>query len=173
MQHKQRVKFNAPPPTAKIPPKEQVKTEASESDKYTKLKDDLVKEILKKQELEKKLSDLEDQIYDKENDYFNESVYGNIIKGFDNFSKASGSTAKKRLQYSEDDHIFSLSSTNYLKQMMKKQGTANGTTIDDYEDVVEPRDQGAGSPSVPAAPSDDGSASSPPARKRKSRIPDE
>lgn len=144
-----------------MPPKQEVKpTPSDDADKYGKLKDDLVKDILKKQELEKKLQELEDSIYEKENDYFNESVYGNIIKGFENFSKASGSTHKKRLQYTDDDHIFSMSSTNYIKQLMKKQGVTNGSAdFDDYEDVVKPKES-----------AEDETTTATPGRKRKLRV---
>ena len=144
-----------------MPPKQEVKpTPSDDTDKYGKLKDDLVKDILKKQELEKKLQELEDSIYEKENDYFNESVYGNIIKGFENFSKASGSTNKKRLQYTDYDHIFSMSSTNYIKQLMKKQGVVNGSAdFEDYEDVVKPKEA-----------TEEETTAATPGRKRKLRV---
>lgn len=38
---------------------------------------------------------------------------GNIVRGFDNFLR--GSANKKRSEFSENDRIFSLSSTTYLE----------------------------------------------------------
>lgn len=120
------------------------KTETPSVEQYTNLKNELTKQILKKRELDAKLSDLEDLIYDKENDYFAESTYGNIVKGFDNFSKNSGgSSNKKRIQYTDEDHIFSLSSANYVKTLMKRQGISMGSgsskeDLDEYEDSVDP-----------------------------------
>ena len=140
-------------------------------DKYTAVKDELVKQILKKQELNNKLGDLEDEIYEKEYEYFQESVYGNIVKGFDNFLKSSGSSTKKRLNYSEEDHIFSLSSMNFVKQIQRKQGTGPSSSsikddFDDYEDSVDPANNGKHSLSTER---DTLSPHSTPTRKRKIR----
>lgn len=109
-------------------------------DQYTKLKNDLTRQILKKNEIDTKLLELEDQIYEKELEYFNESTYGNIVKGFDNFAKiSSGGSSKRKLVYNDEDHIFSLSSGTHVKTLMKKQGLASGVPdLDDYEDSVEP-----------------------------------
>lgn len=100
-----------------------------DSEKYVELKNKLIQQILKKQELTRKLTTLEDSIYQKEIDYFEESPLGNIVKGFENFSKTGGGGGanKRKIVYSEDDHIFSLSSVNYIKSLMKRQGhTSNG-----------------------------------------------
>lgn len=117
-------------------------------EKYTALKNQLTQQILKKQELDSKLSKLEDSIYDKENEYFNESIYGNIVKGFQNFTKTNTSGSnKRRITYTDSDHIFSLSSVNYIKTLMKRQGiNANGgrnEDLDDYEDSVDPNNGNA------------------------------
>ncbi|KAI5957957.1 EAF6 [Candida theae] len=137
-------------------------------DKYNELKKKLTQQILKKQELTNKLSKLEDTIYQKESSYFEESYSGNIVKGFENFSKSSGGGAgasgggagsgasgfKRRIVYTEDDHIFSLSSISFVKNMVKRHGAgyvngslSNGPAtsiinskdeLDDYEDSVDP-----------------------------------
>lgn len=109
-------------------------------DQYTKLKNDLTRLILKKKEIDAKLAELEETIYEKETDYFNESTYGNIVKGFDNFSKgSSGGNNKRKLVITDEDHIFSMSSATFVKTLLKKQGTASAATdLDDYEDSVEP-----------------------------------
>lgn len=105
-------------------------------DTYNKLKDDLIKKIIEKNELLNKLSELENSIYEKEYNYFNDSYYGNIIKGFDNFSKTSNSSNnKKKLPFYDQDHIFSLSSYNFIKTLKKNSSL---TDFDDYEDSVEP-----------------------------------
>ncbi|KAM9898660.1 hypothetical protein OXX69_009783 [Metschnikowia pulcherrima] len=115
-------------------------------DQYTKLKNDLTRSILRKKEIDSKLGELEDTIYEKETDYFNESTYGNIVKGFDNFAKnSSGGSNKRRLVITDEDHIFSMSSATFVKTLQKKQGTASTTTdLDDYEDSVEPANGNAG-----------------------------
>ncbi|KAK6459134.1 histone acetyltransferase subunit NuA4-domain-containing protein [Scheffersomyces xylosifermentans] len=167
----------------------------SNIDKYTELKNQLTSQILRKQELTAKLNALEDSIYEKENEYFNDSTYGSIVKGFENFSKTGGGGSnKKRIQYTDEDHIFSLSSVNYIKTLMKRQGQLNGTNgtagpgggsgsggpsnakddLDDYEDSVEP---GASVSSINNRVSSTGlisdregsSNSSTPSRKRKAR----
>ena len=77
---------------------------SKEVDDYAAAKNKLTQLILKKQALEASLNQLEESIYEKESDYFNESVHGNIVKGFENFTKSSSSSNKKRMVYSEDDH---------------------------------------------------------------------
>lgn len=103
---------------------------------YNEVKQQLVKEINKKAELQEKLQKLEDEIYHKENEYFAESIYGNIIKGFENFSKNSNQN-KRKITYNEDDHIFSLSSQAFVKDMMKRQGEDVKDDYDDIEDSTE------------------------------------
>lgn len=180
---------------------------AASIDKYNELKKKLTQQILKKQEITNKLSKLEDTIYQKESDYFEESYSGNIVKGFENFSKSSGGGAggtgggsgssgfKRRIVYTEDDHIFSLSSISFVKNMVKRHGTGyatngslgNGTAssiinskddFDDYEDSVDPTTANLGvklsNPIAAAAASTENnksetSRSSTPSRKRKAR----
>ena len=149
-----------------------------DSEKYVELKNKLIQQILKKQELTRKLTTLEDSIYQKEIDYFEESPLGNIVKGFENFSKTSGGggTNKRKIVYSEDDHIFSLSSVNYIKSLMKRQGhTSNGGSstddFDDYEDSVDPTTASAGSKANSIEKNETPSGSSgTPSRKRKARV---
>lgn len=110
-------------------------------EQYEELKERLVKEILEKQQLDAKLEELEENIYEKEHDYFQESVYGNIVKGFENFGKPSVSASnRKRPVYSDEDHIFSMSSVNYIRNMMRRQGagTSGREELEEYEDSVEP-----------------------------------
>ncbi|KAI5950399.1 EAF6 [Candida margitis] len=172
-------------------------------EKYNELKKKLTQQILKKQEITNKLSKLEDTIYQKESDYFEESYSGNIVKGFENFSKSSGggsggsgggsgtSGFRRKMVYTEDDHIFSLSSINFVKNMVKRHGPGyangsigNGTAssiinskddFDDYEDSVDPTtaNMGIKSNNTAAAAASENksetSRSSTPSRKRKAR----
>lgn len=132
-------------------------------DAYTKLKDELVSLIIKKREVDAQLAKLEEEIYDKELDYFNDSAYGNIVKGFESFGKmSSGGSNKRKLVYNEEDHIFSMSSATFVKSIMRKQGVnTNGGDLDDYEDSVEPVNASGSNGSAKD------SASSTPLRKRK------
>jgi chromatin modification-related protein EAF6 len=124
------------------------------AEQYNAVKARLIQQIVRKQELDDKLSALEDAIYEKENEYFAESAYGNIVKGFDNFTRAStGGSHKKRIHYTDEDHIFSLSSATFAKLFARKQGvSAKGDELDEYEDSVEPNGaaNGAASPASPA-----------------------
>lgn len=63
---------------------------------YEKLKRDLRETLAKKSLLDKKLADLEDQIYRQETAYLEDTSAGNIIRGFDNYIKSS-STAVSSL----------------------------------------------------------------------------
>lgn len=140
------------------------------ADQYNTVKNKLTQQILRKQELDSKLSKLEDSIYEKENEYFAESTYGNIVKGFDNFTKTNtGGSNKKRITYTDEDHIFSLSSANFVKSFSRKQGlSGKSDDLDEYEDSVEPTN-GA----VPGMGSAGNSTNSTPARKRKARTIEE
>lgn len=140
---------------------------SKEVDDYAAAKNKLTQLILKKQALEASLNQLEESIYEKESDYFNESVHGNIVKGFENFTKSSSSSNKKRMVYSEDDHIFSLSSGTYVKTLMRNMGTNPKEDYYDYEDCVEP----AGYP--PQNTSEPASVNLTPGRKRKARTYDD
>lgn len=141
-------------------------TMSKDVDDYAAVKNKLTQLILKKQALESSLAQLEDSIYEKESDYFNESVHGNIVKGFENFTKSSSSSNKKKMVYTDDDHIFSLSSATFVKTLMRNMGTNSKDDYDDYEDCVEPPNHNQNN-SPPA------SVSLTPGRKRKSRTFDD
>ncbi|CAI5757404.1 unnamed protein product [Candida verbasci] len=149
-----------------------------EKEKYNELTRKIRDQIIKKNELIDKLNNLEDKIYQKENEYFEESVIGNIIKGFENFSKSSGSTtggsiinSKRRVTYTDDDHIFSLSSVKYIKNYSRRHNYTNGSKDDNFEnfeDSVEPPNN----KSIDKI-SEISSNSSTPTRKRKARTLDD
>lgn len=131
-------------------------------DQYTQLKNQLAQQISKKQELDSQLQALESSIYEKENDYFNESTYGNIVKGFDSFAKSSsGGSSKRKMVYTDDDHIFSLLSATFVRTLMKRQGNS-GPDYDDFEDSAEPPSNGT--------PNGNKEQLGTPGRKRKNRL---
>lgn len=165
-------------------------------EQYNAIKGKLTQQILHKQDLSAKLASLEDDIYNMECDYFADSAYGNIVKGFEAFSKTGSAglaglnsgqgSNKRRFQYSQDDHIFSLSSASYSKTLMRRQGSglnsagSNGSSSpavskddwDEYEDSVEP----SNGKSVPDSSGPVASAGSEPSsqtRKRKPRVLDD
>ena len=121
-------------------------TQEPSLDAYTKLKDELVNQIINKNDIDVRLAALEEEIYEKELDYFNESTYGNIVKGFESFGKMSlGGSNKRKMMYSDEEHIFSMSSATFIKTLMMKQGVDSGTgDLDEYEDSVEPITTGNG-----------------------------
>ncbi|ODV63857.1 Eaf6p, partial [Ascoidea rubescens DSM 1968] len=86
---------------------------------YEKCRKELHESILKKRTIDKKLTDLEDDIFDKETIYLSDNLSGNLIKGFENFTRTthhhSNSTRFKKNQFTDDDRIFSLSSAVYIK----------------------------------------------------------
>lgn len=144
---------------------------------YSDIKSKLTQQILRKQELTAKLNNIEDSIYERELDYLGESAYGNIVKGFESFSKTSGGGSnKRRFQYSEDDHIFSLSSANYIKLLAKRQGLsgsyagAGKEDFDEYEDSVEPGSAVPSSAVAKTVEKESTSNNNTLSRKRKARI---
>ncbi|CDK27076.1 unnamed protein product [Kuraishia capsulata CBS 1993] len=99
---------------------------------YEKLKKKLHQRIQDKRNLDKQLTQLEEEIFNKETLYLSEATYGNIIKGFDNFTKsASAQQAKKKMVFGDEDRIFSLSSSTYVRHLKK---VNNGGSID-FEDL--------------------------------------
>ncbi|CAI4606216.1 CRB_1a_G0032280.mRNA.1.CDS.1 [Saccharomyces cerevisiae] len=98
---------------------------------YEALKAELKKSLQDRREREDTFDNLQQEIYDKETEYFShnsnnnhsghggahgsKSHYsGNIIKGFDTFSKSHHSHADSA--FNNNDRIFSLSSATYVKQ---------------------------------------------------------
>ena len=110
---------------------------------YEKLKRDLRDTLIKKSLLDKKLSDLEDQIYRQETAYLEDTSAGNIIRGFDNYIKSSstaptlssaatglngigvggagggggGTASRRKSNIFEQDRVFSRSSTAFAREV--------------------------------------------------------
>ncbi|KAK9480173.1 histone acetyltransferase subunit NuA4-domain-containing protein [Lipomyces japonicus] len=110
---------------------------------YEKLKKELRDLISKKKSVDKNLAIVEEQVFKIEGAYLEDTPYGNIIKGFDNYLKAgnvallgsssnsgggsgAGSSAggnngvKRRGGYTDADRLFSLSSATYLRTVQKE-----------------------------------------------------
>jgi chromatin modification-related protein EAF6 len=98
------------------------------------LRRDLRDTLQKKRLLDRNLASIEDNIYRQETTYLEEtSVAGNIVKGFDNYIKASATASasagtvsgsaiggglgasRRKAAINDSDRIFSRSSTSYMR----------------------------------------------------------
>ncbi|GIJ87458.1 hypothetical protein Asppvi_006364 [Aspergillus pseudoviridinutans] len=99
---------------------------------YEKLRRDLRDALQKKRLMDKSMAQLEDQIFRFEQSYLEETTAGNIIKGFDNYIKGSGSStglgasgialtggmggaARRKAQVTDSDRVFSRSSASFMR----------------------------------------------------------
>lgn len=94
---------------------------------YDRLKKTLKASIKQKQDLEDTLAKIEQSIWNKEAAYLDDTSAGNIMKGFDNYIKASGApgglsagggtASRKKATVSEQDRLFSRSSVGFWNSM--------------------------------------------------------
>lgn len=92
---------------------------AEEKARYDAIKEDLKKALTKKRDTDKKLAQLEVQIYNAEASYLLDTAGhggGNIILGFDGYLKNQTATRRK-YEISDTDRIFSTSSVSYKKSL--------------------------------------------------------
>ncbi|QLL31548.1 hypothetical protein HG536_0B04120 [Torulaspora globosa] len=103
---------------------------------YEKLKEDLKKSLQEQKDLEDEFDRLQQEIYDKETEYFGgkssgsvsmgfgkTSCGGNIIRGFDAFNKSHhghGHGHESSSHFTNDDRLFSLSSAVFVKQLRQE-----------------------------------------------------
>lgn len=91
---------------------------------YEKLKKQLQQAILKKKTLDKQITQIEEDIFQKETTYLSESNNSNIVRGFESLNKlnaaANNNVNKKKLVFTDDDRIFSLSSHTFVRHLQKK-----------------------------------------------------
>ncbi|CEP62811.1 Eaf6p LALA0_S06e04390g [Lachancea lanzarotensis] len=88
----------------------------SDRAQYDKLKTELSEALEQRQKQERRLQQLQQEIFDKETEYLqgnSSSQLGNIVKGFDAFGKHSHETPNA---FTDKDRIFSLSSALFVKQ---------------------------------------------------------
>ncbi|KAL3230194.1 Chromatin modification-related protein EAF6 [Nakaseomyces bracarensis] len=83
---------------------------------YRELKQELKQLIEDRKVQEDRLDQLQQEIYDKETEYFDlggatSKSYHNILRGFDGMNRNSGNSNN-----GSGDRIFSLSSASYVKQ---------------------------------------------------------
>jgi chromatin modification-related protein EAF6 len=83
---------------------------------YDKTRQHLKELLHKKRILERSLSSQEDSIFRKETEYLEETPSGNIITGFEAYTKGTGATgggARRRGGVSEGSRVFSRSSISF------------------------------------------------------------
>jgi hypothetical protein len=83
---------------------------------YDKSRAHLKDLIRRKQALERNLANQEESIYKKETDYLEDTPHGNIITGFENYTKGGGAQAGQRrgMQRAvESNRVFSRSSVSF------------------------------------------------------------
>ncbi|KAK3382331.1 chromatin modification-related protein eaf-6 [Lasiosphaeria ovina] len=82
---------------------------------YEKQRQRLKELIARKRTLEKRIALQEDSIYKKETEYLENTPGGNIITGFDNYTKGAGNaaSARRKTGLTDANRVFSRSSTSY------------------------------------------------------------
>ncbi|KAF5369395.1 hypothetical protein D9758_002801 [Tetrapyrgos nigripes] len=90
-----------------------------EKARYEALKRELMAALPKKRAMDRKLANLEMQIYNLEHTYLTETTAhsgGNLIQGFENYLK-NQTTGRRRAETADHDRIFSNSSLTYQKSL--------------------------------------------------------
>ncbi|KAK3341199.1 histone acetyltransferase subunit NuA4-domain-containing protein [Lasiosphaeria hispida] len=82
---------------------------------YEKQRQHLKELIARKRALEKRIATQEDSIYSKETEYLETTPSGNIITGFDNYTKGASTAAAQRRKtgLTDANRVFSRSSISY------------------------------------------------------------
>ncbi|TCD61616.1 hypothetical protein EIP91_008160 [Steccherinum ochraceum] len=92
---------------------------AEDKARYDAAKEELIKALAKKREADKRLAQLEVQLYTMEGTYLVETSAqsgGNIIQGFENYLKNVPSGRRKH-EVGDNDRVFSLSSSSTKKSL--------------------------------------------------------
>lgn len=97
--------------------------------RYIAMKKKLKELLNKRNALEDDVTKLEEDIYEKETKYLADgAVRGNVVRGFRNFSKTSSSSSRvRKIPFTDEDRIFSLSSSTYVMHLRKEQGEDDST----------------------------------------------
>ncbi|KAE9381503.1 NuA4-domain-containing protein [Stipitochalara longipes BDJ] len=99
---------------------------------YDKARAHLKDLLQKKRLLERSLAQQEETIYKKETDYLEDTPSGNIITGFEAYTKGSGSSApgqRRRAAVQESNRVFSRSSISYNVNAESPMETAQSTPM--------------------------------------------
>ncbi|KAI1107781.1 NuA4-domain-containing protein [Jackrogersella minutella] len=81
---------------------------------YNKQRQNLKELIAKRKQQDRQLAALEQNIVDLEAKYLNNTRFGNIVKGFDNYIKGTSSAAqRKQGELKDEDYIWSRSSISH------------------------------------------------------------
>lgn len=82
---------------------------------YEKSRQHLKELLLKRRQLERQLHSREESILQKESEYLENTPSGNIITGFDNYTKGTtgGSSSRRKTGTMESNRVFSRSSISY------------------------------------------------------------
>ncbi|KAK1755117.1 NuA4-domain-containing protein [Echria macrotheca] len=82
---------------------------------YEKQRSHLKELITKRRAIERRLAMQEDAIYQKETEYLENTPSGNIITGFDNYTKGTGTAAaaRRKTGLTDANRVFSRSSISY------------------------------------------------------------
>ncbi|KAI8851323.1 histone acetyltransferase subunit NuA4-domain-containing protein [Chytridium lagenaria] len=78
----------------------------------------------KKKERERELQHLEFSLYQYETSYLDDTLQGNIVKGYENY--ITGRTDKRKNKFTELDRIFSNSSMTFAKSLEARQREETG-----------------------------------------------
>ncbi|CAN6669147.1 hypothetical protein TRVA0_041S00738 [Trichomonascus vanleenenianus] len=96
------------------------KDRAAQTAEYEKMRKSLKELINKKRTLDKNLNSLEEEIYRTEGSYLEDTQNGNAVRGFDNYMKSNPN--KRRMTFTNQDRMFSLSSAVFLKSLEEEGG---------------------------------------------------
>ncbi|EGO23859.1 hypothetical protein SERLADRAFT_392376, partial [Serpula lacrymans var. lacrymans S7.9] len=108
---------------------------AEDKARYDKLKEELVRMLMKKRGADKQLAQIEVQIYNLEGNYLLETAAhsgGNIIQGFDGYLK-NQTVGRRKHEVSEADRMFSTSSLTYQKSLeLSGEGEESTAAADEF-----------------------------------------
>ncbi|KAF9778699.1 histone acetyltransferase subunit NuA4-domain-containing protein [Thelephora terrestris] len=103
---------------------------------FEAVRKDLAQALTRKRHADKKLAEVEVQLYQLEASYLTETTTnsgGNIITGFENYLKNQG-IGRRKFEVTDSDRMFSASSTTYQRSLeIMGEGEESTATQDDYK----------------------------------------
>lgn len=85
----------------------------TDAEEYEKERAQLKALLAKRKEINKELDDVEEKLYLEESAYLQDASAGNVIKGFEHYTKNSQN--RRRYTVTENDRIFSQSSVLFME----------------------------------------------------------